>query len=157
MYYKFCPFCQEIKLLSEFSIDMFNDYKIDPRPFTNCYCDDCRLLVNSNNYYDSDIFRRKKVLEILRNRVIARTKSAIDISATECSHLLGVDYPGYMKYLGTLFTAEMHWGNMQEWQIDHIKPVKNFDLNRRSERSNCFHFTNTQPIMLKDHKEKHAL
>lgn len=151
MLYKFCPFCQKIKLVTAYTI---TDYIREPTQFLNQYCDDCRYTVD-NNLSSHAIYIERTILRILRTRVISRIKAAIDLSATECTQLLGVDYPGYKKYLELFFTDEINWNNMGDWEIDHVKPVKLFDLTIRIERENAFHFTNTKPLTKKQHRNKH--
>ncbi|MFH1460238.1 MAG: hypothetical protein ABIG64_07720 [Candidatus Omnitrophota bacterium] len=150
MLYKFCPFCQEIKLTTSYTI---TDYKKEPTQFLNQYCDDCNYLL-SNNLVTNDIYNKKTILKKLRVRVISRIKAAYDLSATECTQFLGVDYPGYMKYLELFFYDNMSWDNINDWEIDHIKPVKEFDLSKLYDRKNCFHFTNTKPLFKSDHVKK---
>ena len=39
----------------------------------------------------------------------------------------------------------MSWENHGEyWEIDHIKPIDNFDL--ETQLNEAFHYTNTQPL-----------
>ena len=48
-----------------------------------------------------------------------------------------------------------NWGKV--WHIDHIEPLCSFDLEDREEFLKVVHYTNLQPITLKDHEEKTKL
>jgi hypothetical protein len=61
----------------------------------------------------------------------------------------------YLKeYLQLKFIETMSWNNYGEWQIDHITPVKWFELQEKSEQKRCFHYSNLQPLWIKDNQDK---
>jgi hypothetical protein len=40
----------------------------------------------------------------------------------------------------------MSWKNYGQWHIDHIKPVKAFDLKNENQLKQCFNYKNLQPL-----------
>ena len=84
-----------------------------------------------------------KLLHNIRVRINKAVKFVIkESSATE---YLGCEIDFYRNYIEDLFTKEMSWDNYGEWEIDHILPVS---------KGGSFHYTNTQPLWLKDNREK---
>jgi hypothetical protein len=67
---------------------------------------------------------------------------------------LGCDINFFRKYISNQFQENMSWGNYGEWHLDHIMPLVNFDLTKKSEREKCFHYTNIQPLWKEVHREK---
>ena len=50
----------------------------------------------------------------------------------------------------------MGWHNMNEWHIDHIKPLASFDLSDEAQQKIAFHYTNQQPLWAIDNLRKGA-
>jgi hypothetical protein len=48
--------------------------------------------------------------------------------------------------------VKMNWDNIH---IDHIKPISKFDLDNQDEFLECCHYTNLQPLFIKDNLSKH--
>ena len=48
----------------------------------------------------------------------------------------------------------MNWSNMNQWHIDHIRPISSFNLNDPTQQKKCFHFSNLQPLWAKDNLKK---
>ena len=57
------------------------------------------------------------------------------------------------------FTKGMTWDNygLGGWQIDHIKPCASFDLSNPNQQSECFDWTNLQPMWKKENQSKGSL
>lgn len=68
---------------------------------------------------------------------------------------LGCSVEELMKHLESKFKPEMTWNNRGsgkgKWQIDHIKPLRLFDLTKREEFLEVCNFANLQPIWYEDH------
>jgi hypothetical protein len=65
----------------------------------------------------------------------------------EIFNLLGCTIEQLKQYLETQFKPEMNWENHGIiWEIDHIIPVSNFNLNKHEEQQKCFYYTNLQPL-----------
>jgi hypothetical protein len=46
---------------------------------------------------------------------------------------------------------DMNWDNIH---LDHIKPVSKFNLEDETELLDCCHYTNFQPLLIKDNLNK---
>lgn len=81
-----------------------------------------------------------------------------------CSiHFLQLWFKFQFKLLDPLMTLENHGSY---WEIDHVKPVSSFDLNKEEDVKECFHWKNVSPLekslnreksckILKQHLEEH--
>jgi len=69
--------------------------------------------------------------------------------------LLGCDIDFLRVYLCNLFADGMTWDNYGKWEIDHIIPCASFDLDKETEQYKCFHYTNLQPLWMRDNRIKH--
>lgn len=54
--------------------------------------------------------------------------------------------------LESKFTDDMSWDNMNEWHIDHIRPVSSFNFKSKkcNDFKECYSLTNLQPLWAKD-------
>jgi hypothetical protein len=77
--------------------------------------------------------------------------------------LIGCEIDYLMYHLQHKFKKGMTWDNhgsgnngkgMKEWHIDHIKPCSSFDLSKPEEQQKCFHYTNLQPLWVKENWKK---
>jgi len=70
---------------------------------------------------------------------------------------LGCSVEFLKLYLQDKFYAKMSWNNYGTyWEIDHIIPLKDFDLTKRKQFLKAVHYTNLQPLTVKDHDRKSA-
>ena len=59
---------------------------------------------------------------------------------------LGCTFNEYSEYLENQFNENMSWENYGEyWEIDHIIPLS---------KGGSFHYTNTQPLSVRENREK---
>jgi hypothetical protein len=70
--------------------------------------------------------------------------------------LLGISIKEFKVYLESKFQEDMCWSNRVLWHIDHINPLKNFDLTKISDLKKCYHYTNLQPLWCKQNLNKGA-
>lgn len=69
--------------------------------------------------------------------------------------IVGCSREYLLSYLQSKFTRKMSWNNYATaWQIDHIIPCSKFNLTDHSQVLQCFHFSNLQPLLIKDNKTK---
>jgi len=60
---------------------------------------------------------------------------------------LGCDIDFLKKWLEYNFTEQMTWENYGTyWHVDHVIPCSKFDLTTDDNISNCFRWTNLQPL-----------
>ena len=93
---------------------------------------------------------RKQLVEILNNKGIRKTESAL--------FLVGCTLEELKDHIEHRFSPGMNWTNYGlytrknplRWNIDHIIPIAAFDLNDLVERRRCFHFTNLRPLWGRD-------
>lgn len=60
------------------------------------------------------------------------------------------------QWIERQFKPGMTWQNYGEWEIDHVRPCASFDLSDPKQVSECFHFTNTQPMWMTENRSKHS-
>jgi hypothetical protein len=121
-----------------------------------------------NNKDKVNIGRRKyldknldaKIADRLRCRIRYALKAAsnsVRITKSESTlKLLGCSMGRFGDYITAHFSPGMSWNNYGEWEIDHIKPCASFDLTDDEQQRQCFHFTNLQPLWMKENRSKHC-
>lgn len=61
----------------------------------------------------------------------------------------------FYKYIEEQFYGGMTWENYGKvWELDHMKPVCEFDLSITADRLACANFKNLQPLLVKDNIKK---
>lgn len=70
--------------------------------------------------------------------------------------LLGCSIEKLRKHLESQFQEGMNWDNHDYygWHVDHIRPIASFDLTDPKQQAECFHYTNLQPLWMKDNLMK---
>lgn len=105
-------------------------------------------------YYKSNINHRLSVL--LRSRLHAVLKGKNKSASTLT--LLGCTPEQLKQHLEDQFTEGMSWDNYgqgkRKWEMDHIVPIKYFDLSDSFQQQLCFHHSNLQPLWWEDNKRK---
>lgn len=92
-----------------------------------------------------------KLVGRLRTRLTAALKAqkaprVIIPKESVTVRMLGCSVSYLMEYLSTFFAPGMSWANHGEWEIDHVKPCRAFDLTNPEEQMKCFHYTNLFPV-----------
>lgn len=94
-----------------------------------------------------------KVRNLLRDRINKALHGAIKSSRSVC--LLGMEIPEYRIYLQGQFRPGMVWENHGKvWHIDHIRPCASFDLTKPEQQQECFNWSNTQPLFVRENLKK---
>jgi len=68
--------------------------------------------------------------------------------------LLGCTEKKLLEFLRNKYQPGMRDDNYGLWHVDHIKPVKSFDLTNPLHVKECFHYTNLQPLWASDNLKK---
>jgi hypothetical protein len=68
--------------------------------------------------------------------------------------LLGCRLSELASYLESKFLPGMSWENRNLWHLDHIRPLKTFDLSDPRQLAVACHFTNLQPLWAADNLRK---
>ena len=120
-----------------------------------------------NNQDKIKLYNKNKMSRCLAYRISRTTKhrmwyvanrNEIKLSRGRKSELLGCDRAFLIKWLEKQFKPGMSWENygVFGWHIDHIRPCASFDLSDPKQQSECFHYTNLQPLWWKDNLSKHS-
>ncbi|MEE9214904.1 MAG: hypothetical protein V3U54_08940 [Thermodesulfobacteriota bacterium] len=77
---------------------------------------------------------------------------------THLSMYLGCTLGFFVKHIKSQWIPEMNWTNYGTvWQLDHIKPLCSFDLNKKIEFLQATNYKNIQPLIKKEHYKKTAI
>lgn len=94
-----------------------------------------------------------KLKENIRTRINLSLKG--NNKGISTSKLLGCSISDYKLYLEKQFDNKMNWNNYGTyWEIDHIKELHKFDLTDAIQIKEAFHFSNTQPLTVKENRQK---
>ena len=117
-----------------------------------------QYIYNKNKLlYDINFRLRNTIKSRINKALKGRNKSESTMCLLGCS----IDY--LMYYIQCRFKKGMSWDNhgrgdgdkgMKEWHMDQIKPCALFDLSTPEELSECFHYSNLQPLWAKDNIKK---
>lgn len=91
-----------------------------------------------------------KILCNLKRRIVSVIRN--NTKADTSKKLLGCTKEEFMKYIESKFTDGMNWDNYgyYGWHIDHIRPCSSFDMSDPEQQKQCFHYTNLQPLWMRD-------
>lgn len=106
-------------------------------------------------------FRGRRANDInfrLRSYLSSRISTVLkkNIKSAKTEILVGCTMDFLKGYLEGKFQKGMTWKNQGSWHIDHIIPCISFDLSKKEEQRQCFHYTNLQPLWAKDNFSKQA-
>ncbi len=105
-------------------------------------------------YKEDEFFRLHSLIRQRINSALKRNDVKKDLKSIE---LVGCTIDQLKSHLESKFTKDMNWENREEWQIDHIVPVKyfmvNYDINDSDVQRVCFSYLNLQPLW-KIHNQK---
>lgn len=112
-----------------------------------------------NNPEKKREYRRRPEVKIRRAQA-RRVKRALSRAGLEKKYstldYIGCTAPELKTHLESQWTEGMNWDNygLEGWHIDHIRPLKSFDLSDEEQQRVCFHYSNLQPLWAKDNLEK---
>jgi hypothetical protein len=92
----------------------------------------------------------------LKRRIRTAIERILNNKTIETNWLFGCDILKFKLHIESLFQDGMAWDNHgnKGWHIDHLIPVKMFDVTIDSERKKCFHYSNLQPLWAEDNRKK---
>lgn len=97
-----------------------------------------------------------KLSKNLRHRVRQALKGISKSAST--LELVGCTIERLMHHLESKFQPGMTWDNYgfgeDKWHIDHIRPIKSFDLQDPAQQHICFNWKNLQPLWQPDNFKK---
>jgi len=101
---------------------------------------------------------RHRLRDLIAGAVLKAVKRNRAIKLKSTMQLLGCTIPELRKWLESQFKNGMTWENMGKfgWHIDHKRPCASFDLTDPKQQSECFHFSNLQPLWWRDNLSKGA-
>ncbi len=68
---------------------------------------------------------------------------------------LGISTDEFRKYLESQFDDKMNWGNYGSyWEVDHIKEIENFDLNKKEHILECWNYKNLRALTIKENRTR---
>lgn len=117
-----------------------------------------RIRANENTRRWQAAKRRQSLQFRIRRNLCNRIKAVVTRGHKSDStlRLLGCDLPFFLKWLESKFKPGMTWDNYGEWHIDHETPCAAFDLTDPVQQSNCFHYSNLQPLWAEENRRKGA-
>ena len=62
------------------------------------------------------------------------------VKSSSTKDILGIDIDTYRKWIEWQFTPEMNWSNTE---VDHVKPIRMFDVSKDEELKEVFSWKNT--------------
>jgi hypothetical protein len=137
-----------------------------------CYNNECRLIYQRQKalkrYYEKREERLKKIKEVFKkcpekylvHKMRANIRDALNRQNAKkfmkSRILIGCSPVELKDYLEKLFKPGMTWKNykLHGWEVDHIIPCDNFDLTNIEEQKKCFHYTNLQPLWMRENRQK---
>ena len=144
-------------------------YRLDNKENSKQYCLDNKdkiseqkkeyYLKNKENIRIRDKKRRYVNIEYrltlnLRRRVLLALQGKSKSKRT--LELLGCTVKYLIEHLEKQFQPGMNWQERHLFHIDHIRPCSSFDLTDPKQQSECFNYTNLQPLWAIDNMVKGA-
>ena len=110
-----------------------------------------------NGFSYNTLKKRADIQYRLRQNVRKRLR-AILISSIRTTELIGCSLKELKNILEYKFQPGMTWNNygVGGWEIDHIIPLKSFDLTNPEELKKACHYSNLQPLWASDNRKKSA-
>lgn len=108
---------------------------------------------SKKRYYKDPNYKMRK---LLRTRLCHALKG--NLKAASTLKLLGTTVEHLYQHLEAQFLPGMNWQNHgrgnDKWVVDHMMPIRCFDLTQEDQQRKCFHWTNLQPLWDPDNNAK---
>lgn len=106
-------------------------------------------------YENNPAFRIKKHAQG-RIRVAMKDTTGSRKLPKSASKLLGCSWEEFRRHIESQFKPGMTWDNYGRggWEVDHIKPIERFDLTDPKQLTDCFHYSNLQPLWWQENRHK---
>ncbi len=119
-------------------------------------CIDCNgtgLCIHNKRYDKCKICDLNKYLLTLQRSCLKRAfNNSSKLIKNKCTlDYLGCSIKHFKEFILKKMTTEM---NIENIHLDHIKPVSLFNLDDTNEFQKCCHYTNFQPLLIKDNLSK---
>lgn len=92
--------------------------------------------------------------ENLRTRLIKVVNACGTVKTGHTFDLLGCSLLQFEKFIESQFHPGMAWNGERGWDIDHVIPIKLFNLQVPFQQRVCFSWTNLRPLWRKDNRIK---
>jgi hypothetical protein len=86
-----------------------------------------------------------------KERVRKKNPGVASISAWE---FIGCNVVELQAYVEGMFREGIGWHNRNEWELDHIRPLCEFDLTDIEQVKQCLHYSNVQILITGPHLDK---
>lgn len=113
---------------------------------------------NKDTYREANNRHRNTPNAKIADRMRGMLRSAMKKGKrSRIEYYLGCPIEGFRYWIACQFTGGMSWENHGVlWELDHIRPCARFDLTTEQGKLECFHFTNTRPLLRRENQIKHA-
>lgn len=96
----------------------------------------------------------RRIRDSLNHRISGALKTS-NLSKNNMTHeYIGCSIAFLKEWLKFQFQENMSFDNYGEWHLDHVKPCSLFDFNKKTDITECFHWTNLQPLWSIDNIKK---
>ena len=102
---------------------------------------------------------KEKSKKEIKNAMYQDFKDFITLSRTPKKIRSYVSIDAFMlrEWIENKFTKEMSWDNYGEyWVVDHIVPLRFFDLNNENDMRLCWNYKNLMPLLREDNLKKNG-
>jgi hypothetical protein len=104
-------------------------------------------------------WKRRNVVRIGLLRWVTNTKFRVakknpTVADVPPWDLIGCHVGEFQSHIESMFRDGIGWHNRKEWELDHIRPLCEFDLTDMTQVRECLHFSNVQILIVGPHLEK---
>jgi hypothetical protein len=142
---KRCNVCNEVKCRTEFYFKNKEKTKITSR------CKKCHNIRRNERIKGNTVLRiighqKTRIRRICKEKGLKKTITF--------DKIFGIDQDGFRIHMESLFYGGITWENYSNkmWEVDHIIELRN--IQTFEDLIRLCHYTNTQPLLIEDHKNK---